>query len=118
MQDYIAIEFIDRDEFKPFVLTYAIHRELQEYLTQESKLFEMFTDIEVANTVVSMCLSDRNDLGQVVRTFTEFNVIEASSAVDLLDFVFQYFSEFFLKHTKMVETLANKMRSSQEASDS
>ncbi len=108
MEEYFSIRLIDSDEIIPFVLTYAIHKDLQPYLAEESRLFNMFTDVEIADTVVQMCLATRNEKGQIVQDFDKQNKLDAGDAVTLLDFVFEYFSKFFLTHQQLVkETLEN-----------
>ena len=108
MEDYFSIKLLDSEETIPFVLTYAIHKDLQPYLSEESRLFNLFTDVEIADNVITMCLSTRNDHGQIVKEFTLHNKLDAGDAVVLLDFVFDYFSKFFLTHQQLVqETLKN-----------
>lgn len=105
----IYISLIDSTEKIPFVLTYGIHKELQEYLLADDRLFNMYTNTEIAETVIKMCLSKRNDMGNVVDEFTAIQTVEAGEMTLLLDYIFEYFSEFFLKNQEKVVMMGQRL---------
>jgi len=73
MTDGLYLNIIDSDEKIPSVLTYAIHKELLPILSDGSKLFELFTDSDLADLVINICLATRNDIGQIVKEFDKQN---------------------------------------------
>lgn len=105
----INISFIDSSEQIPFVLTYGIHRELQDYLMTDNRLFQLYNNVEVSDEVIKLCLSKRNEMGLIINEFLEIQLIQAADILKLLDFVFEYFSDFFLKSNQKVQTVSNKL---------
>ena len=103
------ISLIDSSEKIPFTLTYGLHRELQEYLLQDERLFKIFTDTTVSDEVVKICLSKRNEVGQITDEFVEVQLVTAEDITELLNIVFEYFSEFFLKNQKKLMELTNNL---------
>ncbi len=109
MEDVIYLNVIDSDEKIPFILTYGIFKELQNYLNQEGNLFNLFTDTLTSETTLLLALSERNDVGNITKEFTKFNKITAEDTVKLLDFIFDYFANFFSVHQKKVLDLTKKL---------
>jgi len=109
MEDVVYLNIIDSDEKIPFVLTYGIFKELQAYLNQDSNLFSMFTDVLITETVLKLALSKRNEVGNIVEEFTAYNTITAKDTISLLDFLFDYFANFFSTHQEKVLTLSKKL---------
>jgi len=105
----IHINLIDSNKKIPFVLTYGIHKELQEYLLTEDRLFNLYTKAEIGETVVKICLSTRNDMGQITEEYVAMQNIMAEDITTLLDLVFEYFSEFFLKQQKKVMEVSQRL---------
>ena len=105
----IYVELIDSSEKIPFNMSYGIHRELQEYLMQTDNLFKLFNDITVSDTVIKIALSERNAKGQVIKEFDSIALVTAESINELLDYIFQYFSEFFLKNQEKIKNLSNQI---------
>jgi len=104
----LYISIINSSEQIPFTLTYGIHKELQAYLLDEDRLFKIYTDVEVSDTVVKICLSKRNDIGQITNEFVDTQSILAEDMNALVDKVFEYFSDFFLKNQeKMMKLTTN-----------
>jgi DNA-directed RNA polymerase subunit F len=118
MEEFIYINFIDSDDLVPFILTYAIHKDLHEYLSAESKLLDIFNDTAIANEVLKICLSERNDLGVIIREFKEFQTVDAKSTIELLDYVFDHLQKFFLLHKEKVENVVKKLQTNQKPSSS
>jgi hypothetical protein len=79
----------------PFELTYGLHKELQDYLLNEDRLFKLFTDVTVSDTVLKICLSTRNNKGQVVGEFTDFETLDTEEVLIMLEELYDHFSNFF-----------------------
>jgi hypothetical protein len=109
MQEHLSIYFTDSEEIRPFILTYAIHKELQELLSEGGNLFDMFNNQDLAYNVLSICLSDRNEMGNIIKEFTSYGTVTAESSVELLDYVFEYFTNFFSAHRQIVEEAIAQM---------
>jgi len=107
--ELIYLKIKDTEETIPFEMTYGIHRELQEFLLQEDRLYQMFNNLEISDTILKMCLSTRNPKGQVVLTFTEIETLEVEDIMLLLNGVFDYMSDFFLTHQQMIQNLATRL---------
>ncbi len=106
----IYIRLIDSTEQIPFVLTYGVHKELQEYLiAEDNRLFNIFTDTETAERVIQIALSKRNSTGQIVSEFVDIQQVQAEDMVELLDYIFDYFSDFFLKYNNKIKKLTEKL---------
>jgi len=106
----IYIKLLDSSEQIPFVLTYGVHKELQEYLmSSENRLFGIFNDTEISDEVIRLCLSERNSMGLIITEFVEIQLVMADDMILLLNLIFDYFSDFFLKHTKKVQSLTNSL---------
>ena len=112
----LYISIIDSSEKIPFVLTYGVHKELQEYLLSEDRLFKLYTDTTVSEQVIKLCLSKRNDMGQIVDEFIEVQTVMGPDMTTLLDLVFDYFSEFFLNNQKRMKKLTNSLTQISEPS--
>jgi hypothetical protein len=109
MEEKIYLNVIDSDVKIPFILTYGIFKELQEYLNQNSNLFNMFTDPLISETVIKIALSDRDEIGSIVKEFTAYNTINAADMVSLLDFIFDSFSNFFYSHQEKIVNLTKQL---------
>lgn len=96
-----------------FVLTYGLQNQLQTYLFTDDNLFKLFSDPEVANTVISVCLSSRDKRGAIIEEFNDFDALKADQVTELLDALFDHFSEFFLKYQSKVKTLSDKLNQAQ-----
>lgn len=105
----IYINLIGSSQRIPFTMTYGIHRELQSYLLTDNKLFSIFTDTTVSDEIIKLCLSKRNDMGQITNEFMEIQDVKAEDMVKLLNVVFDYFSDFFLKHNQKIQSLTNNL---------
>jgi len=109
MDDILYINIIDSDKKIPFILTYGIFKELQVYLNQEGNLFNLFTDSLVAETVIKIALSSRDDTGRITEEFSDYKVIKADDIIKLLDLIFDYFENFFYLHQQKVLNLTQKL---------
>ena len=107
--DTIYIKLIDSSEQIPFVMTYGLHKELQEYLLENDRLFNIFTDTEIADEVIKISLSKRNDMGQITVEFVEIQQVMAEDIILLLNTVFDYFSDFFLKNSEKIQKLSQNL---------
>ncbi len=115
----LYLDIIDSNEKIPFVLTYGIHKELQEYLMNGEKLFKLYNETAVAEQVIIICLSKRNAQGQITAEFNELQLVSAQDMLSLIDLVFEYFSDFFLKNQKkMVKLTTNLNQISQQSTQS
>lgn len=104
---YLSLK--NSDEKIPFELTYGVHRELQDYLLSEDRLFTLFTDISVSDTVIKLCLSDRNDKGQIIKEFTNFSLLDPIEIDGLLEQIYDHFQDFFLKYQAKVQETIKRM---------
>jgi len=105
----IYLNMLDSTEKIPFTLSYGKHRELQEFLMDSDKLFHMLTDTTISDTVLKICLSERNNQGQVIKEFDSQTPLEAEGVLALLDFIFDYFSKFFLSNQEKTLKLSNQV---------
>ncbi len=105
----IYINLISSSKKLPVALTYGLHKELQEYLLEEDRLFNLYTKVEIGETVVKICLSERNEMGQITEEFVAVQDVMAEDITKLLDYVFEYFSEFFLKQQEKVMSLSKRL---------
>ena len=112
--EILYINLIDSSEKIPFVLTYGVHKELQEYLLSEDRLFKLYTNTAVAEQVIKLCLSKRNDMGQIVDEFIEVQTVLGTDMTKLLDHIFDYFSEFFLNNQKRMKKLTDSLTQNSE----
>ncbi len=114
--EILYISVIDSSEKIPFVLTYGVHKELQDYLLSEDRLFKIYTDTSVSEQVIKLCLSKRNEMGHIVDEFVEVQKVMAEDMNQLLDVIFEYFSEFFLNNQKRMKKLTNNLSQISEQS--
>ena len=103
------ISLISSSEKIPFRLTYGIHKELQEYLLIDDRLFNLFTDAEIGETVVKICLSKRNEMGQIINEFVSVQDVMGEDITVLLELIFDYFSEFFLTQQERVMKVSQRL---------
>ena len=103
------ISLIDSSEKIPFILTYGLHKELQQFLLEEDRLFKLFTDIDISEQVIKIALSKRNERGMVISEFVEVEMVMAEDIHTLLNLIFDYFSDFFLKNQQKLKTLTNSL---------
>jgi hypothetical protein len=90
---YLSIK--NSSEKKPFELTYGLHKELQDYLLSNDRLFNLFTDVKISDTVLKIALSERNSKGQVIKEFEDFDLLDTDETIVLLDQLYDHFSNFF-----------------------
>ncbi len=107
--DIIYINLIDTAKQIPFALTYGLHKELQQYLFEDNKIFSLLTDTDISDEVIKICLSERNKMGHIVVPFQEIQLVEAQDMIKLLDFIFDYFSDFFLKSNQKISNLSTRL---------
>jgi hypothetical protein len=100
------------DEKIPFTLTYGMQKELQDYLYTDDRLMRMIIDPDTSDTVLKICLSDRNEKGQVIKEFDTAALAEPEEVQELLEYLFDYFSEFFLKNQVRIQKLAERLNQS------
>ena len=93
----------------PFKLTYGIQKDLQTYLVEDNNLYSMLTDPGIAEYVYKLCLSTRNDQGQIVDEFTAFDTLNVMELNVLLDTIFDYFENFFLSRQERIKTAVTKL---------
>ena len=101
----ITINLIDSNKQIPFILTYGLHKELQEFLLKEDRLLKIYSDTSISDEVIKICLSERNDMGQIIASFVELQLVYAEDILKLLDLVFEYFTSFFLKSNQKITQL-------------
>lgn len=104
--DTLYINLIDSEKQIPFIMTYGLHRELQQYLFEDNRIFTLLNNLEISDEVIRLCLSERNKMGQIVIPFKEIQLVEATDMLNLLNFVFDYFSDFFLKSNQKINNLS------------
>ena len=107
--ELIYLNIKDSEDTIPFEITYGIHRELQEFLLQDDRLYKLFNDLAISDTVIKICLSTRNAKGQVVTSFTDIDTLEVEDIMLLLNGIFEYISDFFLVHQEMIQNLAIRL---------
>ena len=107
--ELIYLHIKDSEDTIPFEITYGIHRELQEFLLQDDRLYKLFNDLAISDTVIKICLSTRNAKGQVVTSFTDIDTLEVEDIMLLLNGIFEYISDFFLVHQEMIQNLAIRL---------
>ena len=109
MEEFI-LTVQDSDTKIPFKLTYGIQKELQAYLMQENNFYELFNDPDKAEYVYKICLSKRNDQGQIIEEFTAFETLDIIELNILLETLFDYFENFFLSRQKRLSLAAKKLQ--------
>lgn len=105
----IYVELIDSTAKIPFNLSYGVHKELQELLMKDDNLFRLLVDTDLSEEVLQIALSERNEKGQIIKEFSEAGLVTAESVNLLLEYIFDYFSEFFLKNQKRVKNLSDQI---------
>jgi len=112
----IYIDLIDSSEKIPFNMTYGIQRELQPFLLSDDTIFRLLSDIAISDEVLKICLSDRNDKGQIIREFNPATTASPESVNQLLEYIFEFFSKFFLKNQERTLKLSNQLAKISEQS--
>ncbi len=107
--DTININLLDSSEKIPFILTYGIQKELQTYLMADDRLFQLLADASIAEQVVIICLSKRNEVGQITHEFSDVQNVSAEDITILIDYIFEYFSDFFLKNQEKMTKLTTRL---------
>lgn len=107
--DTIYIHLIDSSKQIPFVMTYGLHRELQDFLLQDNRLLSLLTNVAISDEVIRLCLSERNDMGQIVTEFVEVQQVEVEDMILLINNIFDYFSDFFLKNNQKMQKLTQSL---------
>ena len=110
MDDVIQVNLLNSDRVIPFVLTYGIRKELTTYLLSENRLFVIYTDQEVSEEVIRICLSERNDIGQIIKPFENFNQLSSTDSEMILDLVQEDISNFFLKSQERSKKLVAALK--------
>lgn len=107
--DLLYLSLKNSDEKIPFELTYGVHKDLQDFLLSEDRLFALFTDITISDAVLKMCLSERNTKGQILKEFTEFDLLDVDEVDILLEQLYDHFSNFFLKYQKKIQETVGRL---------
>ena len=115
--DTITINLLDSSEKIPFILTYGIQKELQTYLMDGDNLFNMLANAAIAEQVVIICLSRRNEVGQITAEFSDVQNVTAEDMNTLIDYIFEYFSDFFLKNQEKMKKLTERLNQISQPSE-
>jgi hypothetical protein len=109
MEDRITLQLLNNAKKIPVVMTYGLHKELQMYLFEENRLFNIFTDPEVGDEIFRLCLAERDELGNIVGYKITQKDISGVEIQKLLDFVFNYFEKFFLNSQAKIQAMTNRL---------
>ncbi len=95
-------------------LTWGIHRELSNYLMEDNALMVLFTDSSVSEMVLQICLSERNETGEVTKSFHKTNDLDVDSMLNFLQELHDYFEDFFFQNQQRMLKTQKKIQSLQD----
>jgi len=100
---------IDSATKVPVVLTFGLHTELQELLQKDNGLFRLFEDSSLAQEVIYILLAKRGPTGEAEGFKIPLTQLSAEDFLGLLNFVYDYFEEFFLASQVRIQKTTEKL---------
>lgn len=94
-------------------LTWGIHKELSEVLLKDDNFLALFSNPEVANEVLKICLAVRDQYGRKISDFEFIDMIDMLSMSTNLELIFKYFEDFFFQNQQRMLGITQKMKSLQ-----
>ena len=105
----IELKLIDGTEISK-TLSWGVHKELVNYLMEDGRLMTLFTDNNVTESVLQICLAKRDSLGGIVEPFTKTNLLDTISMLKFLEELYDYFENFFFLNQQRVVKLEKKFQ--------
>lgn len=91
-------------------LTWGIHKELTNYLMEDGKLMVMFTSEEVTESILQICLSERDNYGELKEPFLYSSSLDVESMLKFLDELHKYFENFFFQNQQRISKMEEKFQ--------
>ena len=91
-------------------LSWGVHKELTNYLMEDSRLMVLFTNDEVSENVLQICLSERDTYGNISAPFMQTSMLEVSSMLEFLTDLHEYFENFFFQNQQRVSKMGEKFQ--------
>ena len=90
-------------------ITWGIHKELFPILTKNENFSQLFYDPSVMEQVVKVYSAERNELGEITKTF-EIETMNLEEVEEILNFINDYFTDFFFRNQQRTLELNKKMQ--------
>lgn len=105
----LHFEFYETISPVDITITWGIHKELSNYLLADDRLFRLFIDVEVSDAVINLCLAPRDTYGKITEPFQYTNLVTASSMMNSLELIFNYFENFFFLNQERLAKVNEKI---------
>lgn len=109
----LKLTFIDDTPTVKVKITWGIHKELTTYLMTDTRLLTIFTDPDVAEEIVNICLCSRNNYGEVITPFGNAHKLDPNSMVKFLEEIHEYFENFFFQNQQRIAASTKKFQTMQ-----
>lgn len=112
MEDF-SIDYADGSKSVKVKLTWGVHKELSKFLMEGNRLMTIFTDSEVSDTILQICLATRNEYGEAIKPFEDTNKLDFNSMIKFLEAIQANFEDFFFQNQQRLARLSKKFQDSQ-----
>ena len=109
----IELKLIDDSKVSK-TLSWGVHKELSNYLMVDGRLMTMFTDTDITEEILQICLSERDTYGEVKSPFVKSNQLDVDSMIKFLSDLHEYFEDFFFQNQQRVAKMEQKFKSLQQ----